>query len=536
MALRLRRGTNADRLTVTPAEGELLYTTDSKKIYAGDGSTVGGNIVSGINDLIEDLTPQLGGDLDLNSKTIVGNGNINITGDIVGNGNINITGDIVGNGNINITGTIDAGAITADIYGSVFGNDSQPLVDVINSKVILTNNSINELNDVSSSNATIGQVLKWSGTSWTPQNDTDTILNLSNESLNSLGDVNVAGVQINQVLTWSGGQWTASNIPSTVNNLTDLTDVTIINPLDNQLLKYNNNTSSWINFSLQLNDLTDVSAPAPNNNHIIKYNQSTGTWETELLTLSSLADVDTTALLLGDTLAWNGANWTASGGLGEIRETDIQGSVYGIDSSLIIDSVNNSINSDSITNSDFYSTTSEWRFNGQGGNLSRIFSGGELGGALTLLKISTGDLSSSTDTIGSLLFNRLDVNGNATVSGIFSGGGGYQGSATSNGLWLSHSYQTVYPLPYITKSAVLHEGNFGIGVVPVEKLEVEGNAKISGFTQFGSYTTTERDDLTTTNSPQYATNFGMVIYNTTTNTFQGWQNTGGTTPEWVNLS
>ena len=49
MALRLRRGTDAQRGTITPAEGELIYTTDTKKIYAGDGSSVGGNIVSGIN-------------------------------------------------------------------------------------------------------------------------------------------------------------------------------------------------------------------------------------------------------------------------------------------------------------------------------------------------------------------------------------------------------------------------------------------------------------------------------------------------------
>ena len=54
---RLRRGTNAERLTITPAEGELIYTTDTKKIFTGDGSTVGGNIVSGINNLLEDATP-----------------------------------------------------------------------------------------------------------------------------------------------------------------------------------------------------------------------------------------------------------------------------------------------------------------------------------------------------------------------------------------------------------------------------------------------------------------------------------------------
>ena len=38
MALRLRRGTDAQRGTITPAEGELIFTTDTKKIYAGDVS------------------------------------------------------------------------------------------------------------------------------------------------------------------------------------------------------------------------------------------------------------------------------------------------------------------------------------------------------------------------------------------------------------------------------------------------------------------------------------------------------------------
>ena len=42
MALKLRRGTDLQRLTITPQEGELLYTTDTKKLYVGDGSFAGG--------------------------------------------------------------------------------------------------------------------------------------------------------------------------------------------------------------------------------------------------------------------------------------------------------------------------------------------------------------------------------------------------------------------------------------------------------------------------------------------------------------
>ena len=47
MALRLRRGTDAERLLITPVEGELIYTTDTKLLYAGDGTTAGGTLVAG---------------------------------------------------------------------------------------------------------------------------------------------------------------------------------------------------------------------------------------------------------------------------------------------------------------------------------------------------------------------------------------------------------------------------------------------------------------------------------------------------------
>lgn len=47
MAIRLRRGLNADRTTIIPESGEPLWTTDSKNLYIGDGSTAGGNLVGG---------------------------------------------------------------------------------------------------------------------------------------------------------------------------------------------------------------------------------------------------------------------------------------------------------------------------------------------------------------------------------------------------------------------------------------------------------------------------------------------------------
>lgn len=127
MPLQLRRGVEADRTTIVPANGELIYTTDSKLVYVGDGSTVGGvavtggsgisfstiavagqsNVVAdsatdtltlaagsgisittnagtdtitvsstGLLNIVEDTTPQLGGDLDVNGHNIVSNNDI----------------------------------------------------------------------------------------------------------------------------------------------------------------------------------------------------------------------------------------------------------------------------------------------------------------------------------------------------------------------------------------------------------------------------------------------------------------------------
>lgn len=67
------------------------------------------------------------------------------------------------------------------------------------------------------------------------------------------------------------------------------------------------------------------------------------------------------------------------------------------------------------------------------------------------------------------------------------------------------------------------DGNLGINILtPTEKLDVVGNVKTSGFVQFGSFTTAERNALTPAN--------GMIIYNSDDNKFQGYENGG-----WANL-
>jgi hypothetical protein len=45
--IQIRRGVEAQRVLVTPDAGELLFTTDTKEVFVGDGATVGGVPVSG---------------------------------------------------------------------------------------------------------------------------------------------------------------------------------------------------------------------------------------------------------------------------------------------------------------------------------------------------------------------------------------------------------------------------------------------------------------------------------------------------------
>ena len=98
--IQIRRGTAANWTSANPtlAEGELGYETDTGKLKAGDGSTAWTSLsyISGTGgsggDLVDDTTPQLGGDLDVNGNAIVSvsNGDIAITPD--GTGSIILDG------------------------------------------------------------------------------------------------------------------------------------------------------------------------------------------------------------------------------------------------------------------------------------------------------------------------------------------------------------------------------------------------------------------------------------------------------------
>lgn len=114
MALRLRQGLAADRTSVTPASGELIYTTDTKLVYVGDGSTAGGNLISGGGG-----GGGGGTTYSISSETATGGVNLRLTGSDASQDNVKFAAG----SNVTITRT-DASTITISSTGGGGGGTS----------------------------------------------------------------------------------------------------------------------------------------------------------------------------------------------------------------------------------------------------------------------------------------------------------------------------------------------------------------------------------------------------------------------------
>ena len=182
------------------------------------------------------------------------------------------------------------------------------------------------------------------------------------------------------------------------------------------------------------------------------------------------------------------------------------GDVQGSDSTLIVNSITGDItaavvNASSIESSGVINCTTEIKIASVGG-----------GGSLKFSRTSASDISGTELVYGGIYFQRDDINGPLTTALMY---------GTRNGIYMSADSTGVFP--EITSMILNDSGKLGLGTfTPAEKLTVIGNAKVSGFVQFGSLTSTERNALTAVN--------GMVIYNTSNNKFEGYQNGG-----WINL-
>ena len=123
MALQIRRGTDSERQSITPVTGELIYTTDTRKVYVGDGATQGGVPLSTVNSFQNISVPG-------QSPFVAGSSTDTLT--FIPGNNIVIT-TTPGSKSLTISANLDR--VTGDINGSVFADDSTLLVDGANAQI-----------------------------------------------------------------------------------------------------------------------------------------------------------------------------------------------------------------------------------------------------------------------------------------------------------------------------------------------------------------------------------------------------------------
>lgn len=585
MPLKIRRGTNALRQTIVPEQGELIYTTDTKKLYIGDGINAGGFPVTGdpflgLANVIEDLTPQLGGNLDLNANDITGTGNINISGRVTTNelyvqpnglisaiipkttnvftlGNAQKRFKNIYTNNINIDGTFSAPSINADVVA----DDSTILIDASTGRI--------STSSLTQAGATTNQVLKWNtvGNNWAPGDLT----------LDELIDTNIVGQADGNVLTWNNAtsKWIAA-APSggggggaTV--LNDLTDVSAVSPANGNTIVWNNSLSTWEDADPLLGLSTTDFVITPISDDAIDIGTNSKKFRSIYLNQLNTNIVNTSLIPTGGALfdlGTSGKRWNKIwvddiDVLSNTITMDIYGSTYGEDSVVFTDATTRDVNANSVV----ANTISGSLTGSVSGNTVGIHTGpsiGDVSGSVfaddsTILVDGVDGIIRGrveTDTVtASELYGITDGNYNilnllrkesgavANSTEVSKINFGSQVNAIQSNAWTqSASVDQMVFLPHpdtpnysefvkiysdgsvMIKGETGASGFDGLGRAPDADLEIVGNVKISGPNEMllGNMTTAQRDGLTPVN--------GMMIYNSTLNKFQGYENSA-----WVNL-
>ena len=132
--LKLNSFTNTETGSYSPTNGDIYYNS-STNLFMGyrDGAWIAFESQgAGLASILEDTTPQLGGNLDLNSNNISGSGNINTVGSLTLTGNI--TAAQITGSTLNTSGAITAGGDITAFFSSDerLKDNITPLSDAIN--------------------------------------------------------------------------------------------------------------------------------------------------------------------------------------------------------------------------------------------------------------------------------------------------------------------------------------------------------------------------------------------------------------------
>ena len=142
-------GTNLGDLTT-------LTTSDKTNIVAALNEVLSGDS-DDLENIVEDTTPQLGGNLDLNSRDVTGTGNISITGSVTA------------------TGALSAASIVGTVTGvtqSPSNNSTKLATTAYVDAQVATENTIMEMDDTTIASLVDNDILQWNATSSVWENKT----------------------------------------------------------------------------------------------------------------------------------------------------------------------------------------------------------------------------------------------------------------------------------------------------------------------------------------------------------------------------
>jgi hypothetical protein len=320
--------------------------------------------------------------------------------------------------------------------------------------------------------------------------------------LGDLSDVVIGALNAGDVLKWNGAHWTGDTVGG-VASLDDLSDVIIENAIPGSILQYDGVHWTVGADTTGMSVLSDDDDPSLGGNLDLNSSSITGNGNINI----------TGDIVCTNEMTANVVNGNFHGSLfGDVFADDsttilVDATLQQFNGNLVGPLATNTITSNSTLDIDVSGSLNL--------NVSAdVFIKREGNSVLYCVNNQpTQDLSAPGVFHGIIGVKTIDVNGENTSVILGAGSDGFSISKTD----------AAYALPNSNKLFIGTDGKFGFGTItPTEKFDFDGNTKVSGFVQFGSLTTTERNALTAAN--------GMVIYNSTDNKFQGYENGA-----WVNL-
>ena len=237
MPLQFRKGTESERQSESfvPLSGEPIYTTDTKKLYIGDGSTAGGV------DIASTLSFSDVEDIELSSENVATIVSVELVSNVV---------------------TVETGLAHGYVAGDIVTVTASPTTSV---------NGTYAITDVPTLSS-----FEYAKT------DSDIVPTLNTGTV-------VPVIPDGSSLIWSetASAW-VDGLPSIA--LGEVSDVTLTSVTEGQSLVYDTTTSSWINSTpaTDLASLTDVSIASVADGEVLVYDSASSAWQNTTLSVSGL--------------------------------------------------------------------------------------------------------------------------------------------------------------------------------------------------------------------------------------------------------